>query len=206
MSNRRKRRSDGQHRHHGGSVVRWPADDALRVRDQLCDWLRTPNGAAEAEHAYLGLYKQIWPEVATDVRTFGREHAGIAAELLERADLIWCDPPMVALLTAASDTFPEIPVEPQHIPAPFGIVIFSEPVPALWNPGEEQAQQLHNLSALTWIIHRDANDDGILKISTTFLGSASVIVSAWKSRFSTSWSRESRVMCSAGCLKVPGQC
>jgi hypothetical protein len=55
------------------------------------------------------------------------------AELFRRIDPVWCDPPMVDLLAAAADTYPVEPIQPHHLRAPNGIVIFAKPMPVVWH-------------------------------------------------------------------------
>lgn len=103
MSNR-KRRAVPPGPGHGES--RWSADDALRIRDRLCEWLRSRDGADAVMVQYHRMYDGEWPAVMTDPYLFARQTARESAGIIADADLIWCDPPMVALLAAASDTYP----------------------------------------------------------------------------------------------------
>jgi hypothetical protein len=108
-----------------------------------------PDGADAVMVQYHRMYDGEWPAVMTDPYLFARETARESAGIIADADLIWCDPPMVALLAAASDTYPATPIEPRHLVSPSGIVIFSEPVPAVWDD-PTGTQAIHRLSAITW--------------------------------------------------------
>jgi hypothetical protein len=146
MSNRTKRRGQGVTGHRD---PRWSVEDALRVKEQLCDRLRTPDGVKEMYVQYHQLYHGSWPATVPDPWKLARITADDNAELLSTAELVWCDPPMVDLLAAAGETFPVTPVQPHHLLSPNGIVIFAQPLPALWDDPCRADQPLLAAFALT---------------------------------------------------------
>jgi hypothetical protein len=56
---------------------------------------------------------------------------------------------MVDLLAAPADTYPIEPIEPHHLLAPDGIVIFAKPMPVVWHDeaGDPTNQRL---SVTSW--------------------------------------------------------
>jgi len=100
---------------------RWSAEDALRIKDQLCQWLRTSDGVKAIYLHMHSMYKGTWPPSITDPWRLAAATAEENADLFASDELIWCDPAMVDLLAAAADTYPDTPVRPQHLPSPHGI-------------------------------------------------------------------------------------
>src|SRR5690348_11601350 len=133
VSNRPKRaRPPGRDR--GDSI--WSAADALRIKDQLATWLNTRDGTTAVYVNYHGIYNGAWPASVADPWKFCSDMARLNADALAQADLIWCDPPMVDLLAAASIRYPDEPIRPYHLPSPDGIAILARPVPALWEDAD----------------------------------------------------------------------
>jgi hypothetical protein len=161
MSNRSKRLRKGVT---GKAYPRWSAEDALRIREQLCDWLRTREGIKAVYLHYYRLYGGSWPESVTDPWQLSTVTAVENADLLADTELIWCDPPMVELLTAAADTFPSNPLEPHHLPSPSGIAIFAQPVPAIWEDERSETTQLHRISAITWGTGADGDGNPLVGV------------------------------------------
>jgi hypothetical protein len=68
---------------------------------------------------------------------------------------------MVDLLAAAADTYPNEPLQPHHLLAPDGIVIFAKPMPVVWHTDAGEPTDQH-LSAISWAESRSTNDGQLL--------------------------------------------
>jgi hypothetical protein len=138
----------------------WSVDDALREDAKLVRWFDSGDGVRGIYRFYYDFYQGQWPASLPD--TAARwQHAEMtaanSADALRAADPIWCDPPMVDLLAAAADTYPTEPIQPHHLLAPDGIVIFAKPLPVVWydNAGDPTDQRL---SAISWAEGRSTTD------------------------------------------------
>lgn len=130
----------------------WSVDDALREYAKLIRWFGSGDGVRGVYRFYYDFYQGQWPASLPD-EPARWQHAEMtahdSAELFQRADPVWCDPPMVELLAAAADTYPIEPIQPHHLLAPDGIVIFAKPMPVVWHDdaGDPTDQRL---SAISW--------------------------------------------------------
>jgi hypothetical protein len=161
MSNRSKRLRRGVS---GREDPRWSAEDALRIKQQLSDWLRSNEGVKAIYVHLYELYHGSWPASVSDPWHVAEVTARENADLFDTDELIWCDPPMVDLLAAAAEDFPSIAIEPHHLPCPHGIVIFAKPVPAIWDDPTDHSVALHRISALTWGVGQDTEGNAIVSV------------------------------------------
>lgn len=131
-----------------GIMSSWTVDDALRAQVRLARWLATPDGAKCPYAIDLFLHDRFpelqpasWERATAEARDF--------AQMIADATMIWCDPPMVDMLAAAADTYPDEALEPHHLPDPNGIIILSKPLPRVIRPDDADYPK-EQVSAITW--------------------------------------------------------
>jgi hypothetical protein len=146
VSSKSKRRP---HRGEPHSERWWTAEEAHQIRRRLCSWLATRDGIAATYLHYLTIYHGEFP-ADVDGPALARDTAIASADELADADLLWCDPAMVDLLSAAADSYPPEPWRPELLLAPGGIVVFSKPLPAVWVEAGSDVEEAANISAITW--------------------------------------------------------
>jgi hypothetical protein len=147
----------GKHRPHGprrrpSDDRTWSVDDALREYAKLIRWFDNGDGVRGVYRFYYDFYQGQWPASLPDTAARWQHTqmtAANSADALRAADPIWCDPPMVDLLAAAADTYPTEPMQPHHLLAPDGIVIFAKPLPVVWYDNASDATD-QRLSAISW--------------------------------------------------------
>jgi hypothetical protein len=127
--------------------------------------------------AYHLAFDGDWPQQLADPavrRSFAREQAIGTVETFQACDPIWCDPPMVDLISAASDTFPVGPFREHELPAPNGFLLFAKPLPAVWQLNEPNLVHQEPLTAISWGSGLSIEDKPILSIATWKRGHGTV--------------------------------
>ncbi|MFJ8676797.1 hypothetical protein [Streptomyces sp. NPDC093589] len=141
--------------------------DAIRHRAALLDWFATDY----LIHAFVAglpshgarLWPDQWSHASFEDRVaLYRNEGMVPASRWREAAVVYADPAMCDLVTAAAQTFPEQPVQRHEFLAPTGFLFFAKPIPAtaLAFPGSTDELPI---SAITWA----CVDDGLSSIAYT---------------------------------------
>jgi hypothetical protein len=113
----------------------------------LVGW-RPPTGA-KCAYGIDQFLHAAYPELTPASWERATDEAGRFARTIADSTLIWCDPAMVDMWTAASDSYPDEILEPHHLPDPDGIIILAKPLPRVVRPQDPEYPK-EQISAITW--------------------------------------------------------
>ncbi|GAA3087036.1 hypothetical protein GCM10020000_87230 [Streptomyces olivoverticillatus] len=109
--------------------------ETVRLHASLTEWLATDGMsrtlAATLPERGAALWPEEWPEASFEERVALHRNEELAsAEEWRDADVIYADPPMCDMVTAAAQTFPAQRVRREEFLAPMGFLFFAKPLPA----------------------------------------------------------------------------